>query len=208
MYLDLEQIGEIPDKKKFCALRKELNAQKFVDYEAVNNHKWEIIRSIFAKDKGKTLNSLDFKTFHNNNKEWLDAYAVFSYLRDKFGTANFDDWGDDAKYSEKRVAEYCNPKNPEYQKVAIYQFVQYHLDKQLKSVCEYAHERGVALKGDIPIGVNRCSVDVWSNLPCSAATDKRARRLTTSPPTDQTGDSLFTIGKRWPRTITHGGQNV
>lgn len=163
MYLDLEQIGEIPDKKTFCTLRKELNAQKFVDYEAVNKHKWEIIRSIFAKDKGKTLNSLDFKTFHNNNKEWLDAYAVFSYLRDKFGTANFDDWGDDAKYSEKRVAEYCNPKHPEYQKVAIYQFVQYHLDKQLKSVCEYAHERGVALKGDIPIGVNRCSADVWSN---------------------------------------------
>ena len=32
---------------------------------------------------------------------------------------------------------------------------------QLLEAAEYAHENGVILKGDIPIGVNRNSVDTW-----------------------------------------------
>ena len=40
-------------------------------------------------------------------------------------------------------------------------FVQYHLDKQLKEVCAYAHAKGVVFKGDLPIGISRTSVDAW-----------------------------------------------
>ena len=40
-------------------------------------------------------------------------------------------------------------------------FVQYHLDRQLSEVCDYAHSKGVIFKGDLPIGVSRTSVDAW-----------------------------------------------
>ena len=38
-------------------------------------------------------------------------------------------------------------------------FIQYHLHLQLKAAADYAREQGVALKGDVPIGVNRESVE-------------------------------------------------
>ena len=38
---------------------------------------------------------------------------------------------------------------------------QFHLHRQLLSASRYAAERGVVLKGDLPIGVSRDSADVW-----------------------------------------------
>lgn len=46
--------------------------------------------------------------------------------------------------------------------VARTYFVQYHLHLQLLEASKYAEEHGVALKGDLPIGVTRCSSDVWA----------------------------------------------
>ena len=44
----------------------------------------------------------------------------------------------------------------------FYRWVQFHLDKQLSRAVRYAHEKGVYLKGDLPIGVGRDSVDAAS----------------------------------------------
>ena len=43
----------------------------------------------------------------------------------------------------------------------IYLFIQYHLHLQLKRAADYAHQHGVVLKGDIPIGISRTSVEAW-----------------------------------------------
>ena len=45
------------------------------------------------------------------------------------------------------------------QSVSLVYFIQYHLHLQLKAATDYAREQGVALKGDVPIGVNRESVE-------------------------------------------------
>ena len=45
-------------------------------------------------------------------------------------------------------------------------FTQYHLHVQLQAASRYAEAQGVALKGDIPIGVTRCSADVWAEPGC------------------------------------------
>ncbi len=39
--------------------------------------------------------------------------------------------------------------------------MQYHLHVQLKDAAEYAHKKGVVLKGDIAIGVSRFGCDAW-----------------------------------------------
>ena len=54
-----------------------------------------------------------------------------------------------AKFLSKR------DKHPE----AFYCFLQYHADKQLREAVAYVHSLGVALKGDIPIGISPLSVD-------------------------------------------------
>ena len=40
-------------------------------------------------------------------------------------------------------------------------FVQFHLHLQLSEVAEYARNNKVVLKGDLPVGVDRHSVDTW-----------------------------------------------
>lgn len=58
---------------------------------------------------------------------------------------------------------YCAVWSPWYKSVALYYYIQYHLHVQLSEVKEYAHRAGVVLKGDIPIGISRTSVDAWVN---------------------------------------------
>ena len=160
-FLHLPHVGELKDKEamaQYEALGKELNSLPNVDYERVNNAKNEYLRLVFAQDGKKTLASKEFKAFLAANEEWLRPYAVFSALRDAKHTPDFSKWGAMAKYTKAKTAKY-EKENPEA--VAFHYFVQYHLSKQLREVRDYAHSKGVVLKGDIPIGISRTSVDAW-----------------------------------------------
>ena len=160
-FLHLEHVGVLKDKEamaRFEALGKELNALPMVDYERVNQAKHEYLHLIYAQDGKKTLASKEFKAFFAANEEWLRPYAIFSALRDEKGTPDFSKWGALAKYTKAKAAKY---EKEHYDEVAYNYFVQYHLSKQLREVRDYAHAHGVVLKGDIPIGISRTSVDAW-----------------------------------------------
>ncbi len=161
MYLNIDKIGKVKDQKKYKAQKKELNEEIFVNYEAVNKYKWIYYHELYDLYAKETFKTEDFKKFMKEQEDWLKPYAVFCFLHHKFSTTDFSHWGRDADYDAKRVESYCDPSNMEYDHVAIHFFVQYHLHKQLKEAVDYAHTKGVALKGDIPIGVSPCSVDVW-----------------------------------------------
>lgn len=163
MYLNIEQVGKLKDKKKYNTQKTSLNNGQFVDYEKVIKLKWNYIWELYHAYAEETFSSKDYTDFYDRNRFWLDTYAVFCFLRDKFRTPDFCQWGEDAGWSKKRIAQYCSPESPEYEKVAVHFFVQYHLHKQLHEAVNYAHSQGVAIKGDIPIGVNAKSADVWEH---------------------------------------------
>lgn len=77
-----------------------------------------------------------------NAKEFVDYPAVFETKM----------WYLKKVYAQKRG------KKPEF-----YEFLQQHCDKQLSEAVDYLHDRGIMLKGDLPIGVNRESDDVKQN---------------------------------------------
>lgn len=165
MYADLEQIGTLKDKEAvagFSQRQKELNSLTTIDYEAVNQAKWEFFRLIFQQDGEEVLASKEFKDFFENNKEWLQPYAVFSYLRDVYRTPNFREWPKYAVYDAKETQKIGQPKMADYPHIALYYFIQYHLHLQLLSAIKYARENGIVLKGDIPIGISRNSVEAWT----------------------------------------------
>ncbi|MCB0635938.1 MAG: 4-alpha-glucanotransferase, partial [Lewinella sp.] len=51
--------------------------------------------------------------------------------------------------------------DPAYADLAFYYYLQYHLDRHLAGVADYARGRGIVLKGDIPIGIYTYSADAW-----------------------------------------------
>jgi len=164
VYLNLDEMGKIksPERRAyFAAKKKELNAKSFADYQNVMNAKWEYCQEIYAETAKKIFKTEDFRNFFNRNSSWLVPYAVFSYLRDKNGTPDFSKWEVLNTYNREEVEAFASPENEFHDEIAIYYFVQYHLDKQLVSVHDYARSQGVTIKGDIPIGVSPRSVDAW-----------------------------------------------
>lgn len=163
-FLRLEAVGRLADKKamtKYRKLGKELNALVEVDYERVNHAKAAYLKELFAEQGAATLASKEFADFFRRNEAWLRPYAAFCTLRDKFGTPDFSRWGKWSVYDGKAIAKLTSPKSEHYAEVALVYFVQYHLDRQLREVRNYAHAHGVILKGDIPIGISRTSCDAW-----------------------------------------------
>lgn len=161
IYINIEKIGEVADKEAYEEKKRELAALKFVDYEATLKLKIAYLKELYKKKGSAAFKEKEYATYFEKNSHWLRPYAVFCYLRDKFGTSEFAKWEEDAKFSQKRIDKYCTAGTKEYKEVAFYLYVQYQLHKQLKEAVEYAHAKGVAIKGDIPIGVNRNSIETW-----------------------------------------------
>ena len=163
-YLDLRQLPALKDEKKaadYEAQRVELNALKQIDYERVNNTKRAYIRDIYEQEGKKCFRTVGFKTFFEHNEEWLRPYAAFSVLRDAFGTPDFSKWPKYKVYKKEEIDALTDSKSPEYHKVCFYYYVQYQLHIQLLDASTYAREHDVILKGDIPIGISRASVEAW-----------------------------------------------
>lgn len=163
-FADLRQLPAIKDRKKaedYEALREELNALKQIDYERVNNAKTEYLRIIFKQEGEEVMKTDGFKEFMKENEHWIAPYAKYCSLRDKYGCVDFAKWKGNEQWNEADRKALLDPKTKEFKEVAFYYYVQFILNNQMRAAHEYAMARGVILKGDIPIGVNRNGCDVW-----------------------------------------------
>ena len=142
----------------YKAKKAHLESLPTVDYEAVNGAKMELLHKLYEGAKGKAvLASQEYQSFVQANP-WLLPYAVFCVLRDIYGTPDFGEWKQLSTYQPKKVQAFAQEHKKE---VGFYCYVQFLLDVQLREAVEYAHLHGVALKGDLPIGVSRSSADAW-----------------------------------------------
>ena len=171
-YVDLEAAGTLRSKAqmtKFLRRRQELNALPYSDYEAVERVKTEYLQMLFEEQGKSVLDSKDFKAFVADNEDWLKPYAEFM----------------------------LQPSAIIHQTSYIY-YVQYLLHTQLKAAADYAREKGVALKGDLPIGVNRDSVET-RNYPELFNLDSQ----TGAPP-----DAFSREGQNWGFPTYHWSEDL
>ncbi len=190
IYLSMKAMGVLKDKKemkKFMEAAKKLNALDKLDYEGVMKLKSKFYKRLYDEQKKSVLKSPGFKNFFKRNKKWLVPYAVFSCLRDRYKTVDFGKWGKYAIYNKKKVRAFADPSSAHYDDVAVHYFIQFHLHLQMKEVAAYARKKGVILKGDLPIGIYRYSVDAWEK-PALFNMDKQAG----APP-----DAFSESGQNW-----------
>lgn len=164
MYIDLRQLPALADAQfasRFEEERARLNTLSVVDYEAVNRLKQSYLKEVYRQEGENVLKSDEFNTFFADNRHWLQPYAAFSYLRDLYGTSDFHCWEAYNKYDEEEIQQLCSPESDAYTFIGYYYYMQYLLHVQLLAVAEYARRKGIILKGDIPIGISRTSVESW-----------------------------------------------
>ena len=163
-YTDFRQLPPLKDKERkayYETLQKELNALPQIDYERMNNAKLAYLRELFAQEGSKMMKTEAFKTFFEQNKDWLVPYAAFCHYRDMYGTASFTEWPDHKTFTEKERESMSKTTTKIYKEVAFWYFVQFNLDQQMRAAHAYARKQRVILKGDIPIGISRDGVEAW-----------------------------------------------
>lgn len=163
IYLGLSSFS-LKDKAlqlEFTKRGTQLNALPQLDYEKVLKLKTDYLDELYKDEGDKIMSSKEYVAFYEENKHWLFSYAVFCFLRDKFQTADYTQWGEYKTYNlaalEKAVLK------DKQMKAAVDKscMIQFLLHTQLSQAKDYANNKGVVLKGDIPIGISRCSNEAW-----------------------------------------------
>jgi 4-alpha-glucanotransferase len=167
LFLNLPAVGKLPAshplQTEYKRKQTELNNLELIEFLEVVNYKLQYVRELYLLQKDKFLKNADFKSYFEKNEFWLIPYAAYCVFRDKFGTCDYRQWDEFSHFDKQKIYEISSPEHEMYQEIALQYFIQFHLHLQLKNATAYAHERGIILKGDIPIGVNRNSVDTWSS---------------------------------------------
>ncbi len=192
IYLNLDKMGQLvneDDREYFKQQKKILNSKDYVDYPEVMKVKDDYFRKIFLQTWNDIKEKEDYKIFFNENKDWLVPYASFCSQRDYKSTRQQvnETTSRDASMIPTISTNIDTSKQVSKSITEFSYFLQYHLDKQLKEAVDYLHEKGIALKGDIPIGIGRDSVEAYTNpelfnLDCQAG----------APP-----DAFATEGQNW-----------
>lgn len=163
-YVDLRQLPQVRDaalRDSFQKETKRLNQLNGIDYEAVNALKWSYLKAAYEQEGEQVLDTESYRRFYEENSVWLVPYAAFSYFREKYHTADFHAWPEHSEYHVEEIRGLCAPESGIYKEIAFYFYVQYQLYRQLADVAHYARSKRIILKGDIPIGISRCSVEAW-----------------------------------------------
>lgn len=139
--------------------KKTIPVIKRVDYPKIRKEKEEILKKYFDREKENIRKNIAFTDFLNKNKSWLPSFALFKTIKGCQNNKAWEFWPENVKDYQQAIKN-----NQSYQQEMDWHiFVQYICFQQLSSVKRYADKKGILLKGDIPIMINRDSADVWQH---------------------------------------------
>ena len=150
-YLDVEDVMD-----------KALASER-VDYGEARNLKMPMLRKgakafLSSSEKEKK----DYRSFCRKEGWWLDDYALFQSLADKYNDSRwFLAWPEALRDREESAM--AEARNELCDEIEIYKVLQYFFYKQFEELKAYANEHDVLLIGDIPIFVAGDSSDAWAN---------------------------------------------
>lgn len=120
-------------------------------------HRMNVLRQAFQRFTPDGA----YETFVEQNRNWLEDYALFTALKDTLGGKPWLDWPEALRL---RKADALAEKRRELSdEIRLQYFVQYEFDRQWKALRSYANAKGVRIIGDVPIYVPLDSADVWAN---------------------------------------------
>ena len=159
-FIDLEILCK--DKlltKKECESYDWGGSESYVDYGIMYVSRYALLRKAyerFVKDIPQS-----YWDFCNEQREWLDEYALFMALKDVNNGISWLEWPEEYK---NRYLDALNAAREQYaDNINFYKMLQYLFFKQWNELKAYANENGISIIGDVPIYVAMDSADVWAN---------------------------------------------
>ena len=134
----------------------------------------------------------EYKKFRKDNAWWIEDYALFQSLCDKFNDSRwYLSWPEELRVRNEAALK--KAFKSEKKSVDIYTVLQYFFYSQWAELKSYANEHSVEIIGDIPIFVAADSADAWSN-PVLLQIDENGQQEASSgvPP-----DAFSATGQLW-----------
>lgn len=189
IYIRIENLPEFEDAKRYCrpfsAAYKEFlklgRGANHFDYEKVNSAKIELLHLLYsylqkkitskkavgnvvsASDKMSLASQFQIQTrdFVADNP-WVIHYSVFKNLKDSYSQASWKDWDDVLKNMTRQQIELRWNNRALRISHNFFVWCQLRAHEQFLDAAKYVREKGIILKGDIPILINEDSVACWA----------------------------------------------
>ena len=128
-----------------------------VDYGCLYENRIRLLRLAYERFPGGS----EFDAFIRENAEWLEDYAIFMTLKDRYHGQPWQNW---SLSLMMRLPEIMDGIRREFaDQLRFRYFLQYIFFRQWKALRRYANDRGIQIIGDVPIYVPLDSADVWAN---------------------------------------------
>ena len=131
-----------------------------VDYGAIYTSRFSVLH--LAYERAREERKAEIQAFREENKDWVEDYALFMALKKHFGMKSWIDWPDESirKREKESVERYRNLLSDD---ISFYAFMQYLFFRQWNALRSYAKDKGIGIIGDVPIYVALDSADVWTS---------------------------------------------
>ncbi len=137
----------------------------------------------------------EFTAFMEQNRFWLEDYALFMALKEAHGGRTWSEWDGDAMRRVPGALRRCGRELDG--RIEFQRFLQYAFFRQWNALKEYCHEKGIHIIGDIPIYVAYDSADVWGNRELFHLDDEGKPLVVAGVPPDY----FSATGQRWGNPI-------
>lgn len=135
------------------------NDPSYIDYGKIYNGRFKLLRK--AYERSHIAEDPEFSKFCWDNGWWLEDYALFMAVKDRFEGKSWIEWAEDIRLRYDYALDYY--RREQYFEIEFYKYLQYKFLQQWKKLKAYANEQGIQIIGDIPIYVAFDSADTWAS---------------------------------------------
>lgn len=127
-----------------------------INFTQVYNIKIKYLKKIYKRNFSK----IDMQKFIKQNSFWLNDYAIFCVLKDRYKTPYWLFPKEFCSYNKNALEQFKQKYSSE---INFYIFTQYLFFEQWSKLKNYANNKGIKIFGDIAFYPSFDSSDVWAN---------------------------------------------
>ncbi len=168
-----------------------------VDYDSVIPFKEKLLEKAWTRFISGERSDLrpGYEEFCATQETWLEDYALFRMLKNKFRGSYYLEWPEDL--IQRKPAALGKARRELAREMDRFRFEQFLLLRQADQLKEYAHAKGVSLIGDLPFFVSPDSSDVWANPELFLLDERRRPRFVAGVPPDY----FSAVGQLWGNPV-------
>ncbi len=170
-------------------------AKERVEYQKAAEYKETLLRKAFLIFQKEESWQKQFKEFSDVNGFWLDDYALFLILKEKFRGQVWNQWPYEILKRDSKALEQIRQEHS--QQIAYVEFCQFLFFYQWHQLRDYCAQKGISIIGDVPIYVSFDSADVWTHPEIFKLDEKLQPYVVAGVPPDY----FSKTGQRWGNPV-------